>query len=59
MFILGKLREAPGPISDLHPYFARMRLVDSTGPTDERPEVPQRRIWLLEEWQGGWPGSPR
>jgi dolichyl-phosphate-mannose-protein mannosyltransferase len=56
VFILSNRRDAPGPISDLHPYFARMRLVDSTGPTDERPEVPQRRIWLLEDWQGGWPG---
>ena len=59
VFILSNRRDAPGPISDLRPYFARMRVVDSTGPTDERPEVPQRRIWLLEEWQGGWPGSPR
>ena len=57
VFILSNRRDAPGPISDLHPYFARMRLVDSTGPTDERPEVPRRRIWLLEDWQGGWPGT--
>jgi 4-amino-4-deoxy-L-arabinose transferase-like glycosyltransferase len=56
VFIVSSRRDAPGPISDLHPYFARMRVVDSTGPTDERPEVPQRRIWLLEDWQGGWPG---
>jgi hypothetical protein len=56
VFILSNRRDAPGPISDLHPYFARMRLVDSTGPTDERPEVPLRRIWLLEDWEGGWPG---
>jgi hypothetical protein len=56
VFIVSSRRDAPGPISDLHPYFARMRVVDSTGPTAERPEVPQRRIWLLEDWQGGWPG---
>jgi hypothetical protein len=56
VFILSNRRDGPGPISDLQPYFARMRVVDSTGPTDERPEVPQRRIWLLEDWQGGWPG---
>jgi 4-amino-4-deoxy-L-arabinose transferase-like glycosyltransferase len=56
VFILSNRRDAPGPISDLHPYFARLRVVDSTGPTPDRPEVPQRRIWLLEDWQGGWPG---
>jgi len=54
--ILSNRRDPPGPISDLHPYFARMRVVDSTGPTTERPEVPPRRIWLLEDWRGGWPG---
>jgi hypothetical protein len=56
VFILSNRRDPTGPIADLHPYFARIRVVDSTGPTDERPEVPQRRIWLLEDWQGGWPG---
>jgi hypothetical protein len=57
VFILGNRRDASGPISDLRPYFAGMRMVDSTGPSDGRPEVPQRRIWLLEDWQGGWPGK--
>ena len=56
VFVLSNRRNPPGPLADLHPYFARIRVVDSTGPTDERPEVPQRRIWLLEDWQGGWPG---
>jgi hypothetical protein len=56
VFILSNRPDAPGPISDLDPYFARMRMVDSIGPTDAKPEVPLRRIWLLEDWQGGWPG---
>jgi hypothetical protein len=56
LLILTDRRDSPGPISDLHPYFARMRVVDSTGPSADRPEVPQRRIWLLEDWRGGWPG---
>jgi undecaprenyl-diphosphatase len=53
--VLSDRRDSPGPISDLDPYFARVRMVDSTGPTAERPEVPKRRIWLLEAWRGGWP----
>ena len=56
VFVLSNRSDSLGPISDLEPYFARARVVDSSGPTDERPEVPQRRIWLLEDWQGGWPG---
>jgi 4-amino-4-deoxy-L-arabinose transferase-like glycosyltransferase len=56
VFILSNRRDSPGPISDLRPYFARLRVVDSTEPTAENPEVPRRRIWLLEDWRGGWPG---
>jgi hypothetical protein len=55
VFVLSNRRDSPGPVSDLEPYFARARVVDSTGPTAERPEVPPRRIWLLEDWRGGWP----
>jgi 4-amino-4-deoxy-L-arabinose transferase-like glycosyltransferase len=55
VFVLSNRRVSSGPISDLHPYFARVRVVDSTGPTTERPEIPKRRIWLLEDWRGGWP----
>jgi 4-amino-4-deoxy-L-arabinose transferase-like glycosyltransferase len=55
VYVLGNRPDFPGPISDLHPYFARMRVVDSTGPTAQRPEVPRRRLWLLEDWRGGWP----
>jgi dolichyl-phosphate-mannose-protein mannosyltransferase len=55
VFVQSSRRDAPGPISDLRPCFARVRAVDSTGPTTERPEVPGRRIWLLENWLGGWP----
>ncbi len=55
VFVLSIRRDWAGPISDLHPYFGRERLVDSTGPSAERPEVPRRRIWLLEDWRGGWP----
>jgi hypothetical protein len=56
VLILSNRPDSPGPISDLHPYFVRMRVVDSTGPTPDRPEVPRRRIWLLEDWRGSWPG---
>jgi 4-amino-4-deoxy-L-arabinose transferase-like glycosyltransferase len=55
VFVLSNRSDSPGPISDLEPYFARARVVDSTGPTAERAEVPKRRIWLLEDWRGGWP----
>ena len=55
VFVLSNRRDSPGPASDLSPYFARLRVVDSTGPTAERPEVPKRRIWLLEDWRGSWP----
>jgi hypothetical protein len=55
VFVLSEHRDSPGPVSDLGPYFARVRVVDSTGPTAERPEVPQRRMWLLEDWRGSWP----
>jgi dolichyl-phosphate-mannose-protein mannosyltransferase len=57
VFILSNRGDSPGPISDLHPYFARIKMVDSTGASAERPEVPKRRIWLLEDWRGGWPGK--
>jgi hypothetical protein len=57
VFVLGNRRDFPGPISDLLGCFARARLVDSTRPTAERPEVPTRRIWVLEDWLGNWPGS--
>ena len=55
VFILSNRMDLPGPIADLQPYFERARVVDSTGPTAQRPEVPRRRIWLLEDWRGGWP----
>jgi 4-amino-4-deoxy-L-arabinose transferase-like glycosyltransferase len=55
VYVLSNPRDSPGPISDLHSCFARVRVVDSTGPTAERPEVPSRRIWLLENWLGSWP----
>ena len=55
VFILSNRRDSPGPISDLNPHFARVRVVDSIVPTAERPEVPERRIWLLEGWRGSWP----
>jgi hypothetical protein len=57
VFVLGNRRDLPGPVSDLLGCFARARLVDSTGPTAERPEVPTRRIWVLEDWLGSWPGA--
>jgi 4-amino-4-deoxy-L-arabinose transferase-like glycosyltransferase len=56
VFVLSPRPDSTGPIADLRPHFARERLVDSTGPTAERPEVPKRRVWVLEDWQGGWPG---
>jgi 4-amino-4-deoxy-L-arabinose transferase-like glycosyltransferase len=57
VLVLSNRPVSPGPISDLDPYFARVRVVDSTGPSAERPEVPKRRIWLLEDWNGSWPGE--
>ena len=55
VYVLANRRDSPGPITDLSANFARARLVDSTGPTAEQPEVPTRRIWLLEDWRGSWP----
>jgi 4-amino-4-deoxy-L-arabinose transferase-like glycosyltransferase len=55
LFVLSNRRDSPGPISDLHAYFARLQVVDSTGPTAEHPDIPERRVWLLEDWRGSWP----
>ena len=58
ILVLSNRPDSPGPISDLRSYFARVRVVDSTGPGAERREVPRRRIWLLEDWHGSWPRAP-
>jgi hypothetical protein len=55
VFVLSSRRDLPVPIADLRPCFARVRVVDSTAPSAERPEVPTRRIWLLHDWLGSWP----
>jgi len=55
VFVLADRHDPPVSISDLQPYFAQVRVVDSTGPTEQRPEVPTRRIWLLADWRGSWP----
>jgi hypothetical protein len=55
ILVLGKRPESPGPIGDLRSYFARVQLVDSAGPDAQRREIPQRRVWWLRDWQGGWP----
>jgi 4-amino-4-deoxy-L-arabinose transferase-like glycosyltransferase len=55
VLVLSGRPDSPAPISDLRPYFARVRVMDSTEPTAEAPEVPERHIWLLEDWRGGWP----
>ena len=58
VLVLSNRPDSHGPISDLRSYFARVRVVDSTGPDAERREVPRRRIWLLEDWHGSWPRAP-
>jgi 4-amino-4-deoxy-L-arabinose transferase-like glycosyltransferase len=55
VFLLGDRHDLPVAVSDLSPHFARVRVVDSIAPTADHPEVPSRRVWLLEDWQGGWP----
>ena len=57
VFLLADRHDAPAAVSDLSPHFGRVRVVDSIAPTAEDPEVPTRRVWLLEDWQGTWPGK--
>jgi 4-amino-4-deoxy-L-arabinose transferase-like glycosyltransferase len=59
ILVLNNRSVSSGPIADLHPHFSRLWIVDSTGPTAERPEVPRRRIWLLKDWRGSWPSAHR
>jgi hypothetical protein len=57
VFLLADRRDPPAAVSDLSHHFGRVRVVDSIAPTAERPEVPSRRVWLLEDWRGSWPGE--
>jgi Dolichyl-phosphate-mannose-protein mannosyltransferase len=57
VLVLSSRPASTGPITDLRSYFRRVQVVDSTGFDANRREVPRRRIWLLEDWQGSWPRS--